>query len=71
FFWSTEDSPISEANSISFPIISDGKIHEYIIPVRKHSNWKGIITSIRLDPTNSSDSEIIIESITGRSAKSD
>ena len=71
FFWSTENEPISEANSISFPIISDGKIREYIIPVGKHNNWKGIITSIRLDPTNSSYSEIAIESIIGRNAKSD
>ncbi len=71
FFWSTTDSPISESNSISFPITSDGKIHEYIIPVGKHSNWNGIITSIRLDPTNSSDSEIVIESIIGRGIKTD
>jgi hypothetical protein len=71
FFWSTESEPLGEANSISFPIVSDGRIHEYVIPVGKHNNWKGTITSIRLDPTNSSDSEIIIESIIGRNVKND
>jgi len=65
-FWSTDTSPINEENSIHFGIKSDGEFHDYIINVSQHKNWKGRITSLRLDPTDAIGSEIAIESIIGR-----
>ena len=65
-FWSTESNPISEATSIRFEIRSDGNSHDYVIPVAQHTKWKGMITSLRLDPTDSAGSEIAVESITGQ-----
>jgi len=64
-FWSNETEPISESSSMQFKIQSDGELHEYIIPVSQHEKWKGTITSIRLDPTDSAGSMIAIESISG------
>jgi uncharacterized repeat protein (TIGR01451 family) len=65
FFWSTETEPISEATSIRFEIRSDGKFHDYVMSVGQHAKWKGIITGLRLDPTDSSGSEIGVKSIIG------
>ena len=65
-FWSTGSSPVGEATSASFQIDSDGRFHDYVIPVGQHAKWQGTITSLRLDPTDSARSEIAVESITGR-----
>lgn len=65
-FWSTDSESLSESTSMRFSIISDGKFHDYIVPVGRNNKWKGIITSLRLDPTESADSQIAIESIIGR-----
>jgi len=67
-FWATETDPLSESTSMRFQIQSDGKFHDYIVPVGKHDKWKGVITTLRLDPTDSSDCEIAVENITGRYA---
>jgi hypothetical protein len=64
-FWSTDTEPIGESTSMHFQIQSDDKFHEYVIPVSQHEKWKGVITSIRIDPTDSSGSKIAIESISG------
>lgn len=64
-FWSTNTSYLGEATSISFEIISDGEFHDYIIQTGNHAKWKGNITSLRLDPTDSGGSEIAVESIIG------
>jgi hypothetical protein len=58
--------PISEATSIHFEIRSDGEFHDYVIPVAEHEKWKGVITSLRLDPTDLAGSEIAVESIIGK-----
>ena len=65
-FWSTDREPIGEATSMRFEIRSDGEFHDYVIPVAEHEKWKGVITSLRLDPTDLAGSEIAVESIVGR-----
>jgi hypothetical protein len=66
FFWSTDKEPISEATSMRFQIESDGEFHYYLIPVAEHGKWRGVITSLRLDPTDLAGSEIAVESIVGK-----
>jgi hypothetical protein len=66
FFWSTDREPIGEATSMRFQIESDGKFHDYVIPVAEHEKWKGVITSLRLDPTDLAGNEIAVESIVGK-----
>jgi hypothetical protein len=51
-FWTTESSPeFDEQKTIRFPVIPDGRFHEYRIDVGQHPAWKGqTITGLRLDP---------------------
>ena len=51
-FWTTESSPeFDEQRTIRFPVIPDGRFHEYRIDVGQHPAWKGqTITGLRLDP---------------------
>ncbi len=51
-FWTTESSPaFSEQTTVSFPVIPDGRFHEYRIDVGQHPGWKGqTVTGLRLDP---------------------
>ncbi len=51
-YWTTEASPeFDEQKTVRFPVIPDGRFHEYRIDVGQHPAWKGqIITSLRLDP---------------------
>ena len=65
-FWATEEHHISEATKMSFRIIPDGAFHEYTIPVAQHPLWRGVITQLRLDPTNVAGAEIEIQKITGQ-----
>lgn len=62
-FWATQTEPISESTSVSFEIKSNGKFHDYLVPVAQNPKWTGIITRLRLDPTDSAGSEIAVESI--------
>ena len=67
FFWATDTEPISEATSVPFRIISDGEFHDYFVPVEQNMRWEETVTYIRIDPTDSPDSEIAIEGIVGYS----
>ncbi|MBC7329929.1 hypothetical protein H5T88_06165 [bacterium] len=67
-YWATADSPnFAEDKTVKFPIISDGKYHEYVIDVGNHPLWKGKrITAIRIDPTGGApDARFSIDYIRG------
>lgn len=51
-FWEKENgsSPMSEAQSHSFPLINDGQYHMYTIDLSKHASWTGQISRLRFDP---------------------
>ncbi|HEX9330843.1 MAG TPA: hypothetical protein VF896_03070 [Anaerolineales bacterium] len=53
-----QDYTFDEAKSLSFPIISDGQFHNYILDMTKVEKWSGDIEQLRLDPT---DTQAIIE----------
>lgn len=56
-FFATEAEPnYIEENSQSFPIIADGKYHDYEINLADLATWKGQITTLRLDPTDAAGS---------------
>lgn len=53
FFWKTPQlSSFRQEYSESIPLTADNNWHEYIIPLAQHPQWQGIITELRLDPTN-------------------
>ena len=50
-FWSTATSSQSEGNSHRFAVIGDGQFHEYELDLSQSSQWRGLITSLRFDPS--------------------
>lgn len=63
-FWSTGGAATSENTSVRFPIQADGAMHTYTIDLTANPRWRGRIASLRFDPCNTKDVEIIIDSFT-------
>ncbi len=53
FFITALDAVYDEAKSLRAPLIADGQFHEYTLDMSKVAGWKGAISQIRLDPTES------------------
>jgi len=51
-FWATTLSRHCEKNSVRFDVPGDGQMHEIKIDLSQCSQWRGIIVSLRFDPTN-------------------
>jgi len=51
-FWEKENgaSPMSEAQSYSFPLINDGQYHLYTLNLSTNATWTGQISRLRFDP---------------------
>jgi len=62
-FWGTSLSGPSEATSLRFDVIGDGQFHEYKLDLAGQRTWRGIITSLRFDPTNKSGVEMAVDYI--------
>ena len=62
-FWSTTRLPESEATSERFPVTGDGQWHEYSVTVSQNPRWSGILTRLRLDPTNQPGVAVEVDSI--------
>ena len=54
-FWITSDDPVwNETKSKTFPMTADGSLHPYEVVLEGHPSWKGTVTRMRIDPTDSS-----------------
>ncbi len=62
-FWATATSSQSEANSVRFRVIGDGQFHEYQIDLSNSPQWRGLVTSLRFDPSARSDTQFAIDYI--------
>ncbi|MBD3267489.1 hypothetical protein GF373_12550, partial [bacterium] len=52
-FWATKSTPhFNEPNSARLPIEADGKKHIYTLSLASNEKWRGGITRLRLDPTD-------------------
>ena len=61
-FWAAEGSPVSsEASSLRFPVKTDGQTHTYVVDLSSNPHWRGRISSLRLDPCDDKDVEVVIE----------
>jgi hypothetical protein len=61
-FFQTETFPAFTADRVvSFPIIADGVMRDYVVPMGDSANYKGVVTKWRLDPTNASGSVMAID----------
>lgn len=62
-FWSGAGNSMSEAASITLPIVADGKPHEYTFRLTENSRWRGVIRSLRLDLGSAANVAISIDRI--------
>ncbi len=51
-FWATSLSKQSEKNSVHFNVVGDGRFHDYAIELGDSRQWRGVIRSLRIDPTS-------------------
>jgi len=49
-FWATTVSSQSETNSLRFDVTGDGQFHNYDVDLGQSPQWRGLVTSLRLDP---------------------
>ncbi|MDI6828259.1 MAG: glycoside hydrolase family 99-like domain-containing protein [Armatimonadota bacterium] len=62
-FWAGRLSSFNEKMSVRFDIIPDGKFHLYKIDLGAVPTWRGKITSLRFDPTDTGGARIEIDHI--------
>lgn len=61
-FFQTETSQTFTADkSVTFPIIADGAMRDYVVPMGQCASYKGVVTKWRLDPTDASGSVMAID----------
>ncbi len=61
-FFQTEAFPTYTGDkSVTFPIIADGIMRDYVVPMGQSSKYKGVVTKWRLDPTNQTNSTMVID----------
>ncbi len=60
-FFKNGREPLSELKSVRFDVLGDYKFHTYRVDMSTNPRWKGMITGLRFDPTNSPDTEFEIE----------
>jgi len=60
-FWRTTSAPVSEGTSVRFDLVSDGKFHDYLIPLAESGRWHGRIVSFRFDPCSRAGAEVEID----------
>ncbi|MBR5244379.1 MAG: S-layer homology domain-containing protein [Thermoguttaceae bacterium] len=56
FFTTDELTSLSDASFSQFPVVCDGVWRDLVVDMRSypHQNWKGVVSSFRLDATNPS-----------------
>ena len=53
YFSTTESPGFDEDKKVGFSVSQGSEWHEYDILISENSNWKGTITALRIDPTDS------------------
>ena len=62
-FWATAITPVSETNSVRFPVVGDGIVREYRVDLNQSRRWRSVITGLRFDPVARPGAQLVIESI--------
>ncbi len=60
-FVTATDTVYDSAKSVTFPIIADGTMREYVVYLRESPACRGVITGMRFQPTDSSGSTMTID----------
>jgi hypothetical protein len=61
YFQTETDPGYAESKTAYFPIIADGQMRDYIVPVGPDQNCHGVVTGWRLDPTDAAGSTMVID----------
>jgi hypothetical protein len=62
-FWATAVSGLSEGNSLRFAVVGDGQFHDYELDMSESPQWRGLITSLRFDPSSKSGVKFAVDYI--------
>lgn len=63
-FFQTETYPtFTGGKSVAFPLIADGVMREYLIDMRLCAEFKGVLTRLRVDPTDTAGAAISIDRV--------
>ena len=49
-FWATTLTAMSEATSLGIHVVGDGQFHDYELDLAKSPHWRGVVTTLRIDP---------------------
>ncbi|MFC0538811.1 right-handed parallel beta-helix repeat-containing protein [Pelagicoccus mobilis] len=61
FFVTETDASWDGAKLLTFPVVADGVMRDYVVDMRACADFKGVITGMRLDPTTVSGANISID----------
>lgn len=61
-FWSVGGSATNEAASLSLPLATDDRMHEYTFDLASNPRWRGRISTLRFDPCATADIAIQLDS---------
>lgn len=64
-FWHSINEGFSEEQSVLFSVVPDGQAHLYLLRLASFPSWawRGPITGLRLDPTDTSGVKVVVSSI--------
>ena len=63
-YFTTESDPVFDGiKVVGFPVTTDGAFHDYAVDLRGSSGYGGVITQIRLDPSDTPGAQFSIDSI--------
>jgi hypothetical protein len=66
FFQTEADPTWTEAKSVWFPILADGAMRTYVVDLGQSSEYRGVVTRYRLDPTTEASSQMAIADFSAR-----
>ena len=63
-FFQTETDPTwTPSKAVSFQVTADGTMHEYLVDLSTCADYKGVVTRLRLDPTDATGSAMVIDKL--------
>ena len=63
-YFATKDAPaFAESRAIDFTVPSDGAMHDVVVDLHDHPDWKGTITKLRLDPVTKGTGDFVVDDV--------
>ncbi|MBK1877410.1 right-handed parallel beta-helix repeat-containing protein [Pelagicoccus mobilis] len=68
FFQTEVDPSFSVEKSVSFPVIADGQMREYVVDLGASAEYRGVVTRWRIDPTSETGAILRIDEFAAQKA---